>query len=94
MTIPCGRSGGRRAERNTSRTEPKPAPRSIPDQAFSDLSAGLGERGPEAVLPGRGDGRRADSIEDLNVLRRGATPELFGGIRAQSTLESFLRSLT
>jgi Transposase DDE domain group 1 len=36
----------------------------------------------------------ADSIDDLDVLRHGAMPELFGGIRAPSTLGSFLRSFT
>jgi hypothetical protein len=36
----------------------------------------------------------ADSIEDMDVLRHGAMPQLFGGIRAPSTLGSFLRSFT
>jgi hypothetical protein len=36
----------------------------------------------------------ADSIDDMDVLRHGAMPELFGGIRAPSTLGSFLRSFT
>jgi len=36
----------------------------------------------------------ADSIEDMALLRHGAMPELFGGIRAPSTLGSFLRSFT
>jgi hypothetical protein len=36
----------------------------------------------------------ADSIEDMGVLRHGAMPVLFGGIRAPSTLGSFLRSFT
>jgi hypothetical protein len=36
----------------------------------------------------------ADSIDDMSVLRHGALPELFGGIRAPSTLGSFLRSFT
>jgi hypothetical protein len=36
----------------------------------------------------------ADSIDDLDVLRHGAMSELFGGIRAPSTLGSFLRSFT
>jgi hypothetical protein len=36
----------------------------------------------------------ADSIDDLDVLRHGALPVLFGGIRAPSTLGSFLRSFT
>lgn len=33
----------------------------------------------------------ADSIDDLDVLRHGALPALFGGIRAPSTLGTFLR---
>jgi hypothetical protein len=36
----------------------------------------------------------ADSIDDMDVLRHGALPVLFGGIRAPSTLGSFLRSFT
>ncbi|MFD4860672.1 transposase [Streptomyces atratus] len=36
----------------------------------------------------------ADSIEDLDVLRHGAMPALFAGIRAPSTLGTFLRAFT
>ncbi len=36
----------------------------------------------------------ADSIDDMGLLRHGAVPVLFGGIRAPSTLGSFLRSFT
>jgi hypothetical protein len=36
----------------------------------------------------------ADSIDDMDVLRHGAMSALFGGIRAPSTLGSFLRSFT
>src|SRR5690348_1993064 len=36
----------------------------------------------------------ADSIDDLDLLRHGAVPAVFGGIRAPSTLGSFLRSFT
>ena len=36
----------------------------------------------------------ADSIEDMGLLRHGAMPVLFGGIRAPSTLGSFLRAFT
>jgi hypothetical protein len=36
----------------------------------------------------------ADSIDDLGLLRHGAMPVLFGGIRAPSTLGSFLRAFT
>jgi DDE family transposase len=36
----------------------------------------------------------ADSIDDMDVLRHGAMSELFAGVRAPSTLGSFLRSFT
>ena len=36
----------------------------------------------------------ADSIDDMDVLRHGAMAEVFGGIRAPSTLGSFLRSFS
>ena len=36
----------------------------------------------------------ADSIDDLDVLRHGAMAVLFGGVRAPSTLGSFLRAFT
>ena len=36
----------------------------------------------------------ADSIDDMDLLRHGAMPVLFGGVRAPSTLGSFLRSFT
>ena len=36
----------------------------------------------------------ADSIDDMDLLRHGALPYLFGGIRAPSTLGSHLRSFT
>ncbi len=36
----------------------------------------------------------ADSFDDMDVLRHGAMPVLFGGVRAPSTLGSFLRSFT
>src|SRR5215469_16894528 len=36
----------------------------------------------------------ADSIDDMDVLRHGALPGLFGGVRAPSTLGSFLRAFT
>ena len=36
----------------------------------------------------------ADSIDDMDLLRHGAMPALFGGIRAPSTLGSHLRSYT
>lgn len=36
----------------------------------------------------------ADSIDDMGLLRHGAMPSLFGGVRAPSTLGSFLRAFT
>jgi hypothetical protein len=36
----------------------------------------------------------ADSIDDMDLLRHGAMPALLGGVRAPSTLGSFLRSFT
>jgi hypothetical protein len=36
----------------------------------------------------------ADSIDGMDLLRHGAMPEAFGGVRAPSTLGSFLRSFT
>jgi hypothetical protein len=36
----------------------------------------------------------ADSINDMDLLRHGALPDLFGGIRAPSTLGAHLRSFT
>jgi hypothetical protein len=36
----------------------------------------------------------ADSIEDMDVLRHGGTRRLFTGLRAPSTLGTFLRSFT
>ena len=36
----------------------------------------------------------ADSIDDMGLLRHGAMPGLFGGVRAPSTLGSFLRAFT
>ncbi|MGH3298570.1 MAG: IS1380 family transposase [Trebonia sp.] len=36
----------------------------------------------------------ADSIDDMDVLRHGAMAKIFGGVRAPSTLGSFLRAFT
>ena len=38
--------------------------------------------------------RRRDSIDDLDLLRHGGMPRLFTGVRAPSTLGTFLRSFT
>jgi hypothetical protein len=71
--------------------------------------AGLGELVAEHVRIGRRCGVNAplkvgclaagmiagaDSIDDMDLLRHGAMPVLFGGIRAPSTLGSFLRAFT
>src|ERR1700734_247612 len=71
--------------------------------------AGLADLVAEHVRPGGGCGVNAclkvpclvagmaagaDSIDDMNLLRHGAMPDLFGGIRAPSTLGSHLRSYT
>src|SRR5438552_10257119 len=71
--------------------------------------AGLGDLAGEHVRIGRRCGANpavkvpgivagmaggADSIDDLGLLRHGAMPALFGGVRAPSTLGSFLRSFT
>jgi len=71
--------------------------------------AGLAPLAGEHVRPGRRCGANpavkvpgivagmaggADSIDDLDLLRHGAMGALFGGIRAPSTLGSFLRSFT
>jgi hypothetical protein len=71
--------------------------------------AGLGDRAAEHVRIARpcgvnapvkiaclaaGMAAGADSIDDMDLLRHGAMPDLFGGIRAPSTLGSFLRSFT
>ena len=54
-----------------------------------------GQRAPEDPVPGRRAWRPgADSIDDMDLLRHGAMPDLFGGIRAPSTLGSHLRSFT
>ena len=71
--------------------------------------AGLGELVAEHVAPGgecgvnahlkvaclvAGMAAGADSIDDMDLLRHGAMPAVFGGIRAPSTLGSHLRSYT
>src|SRR5262249_42284848 len=58
--------------------------------------SGAGGHGGGVKVPARGGGwiGGADSIDDLDRRRHGAMPVLFGGIRAPSTLGSFLRSFT
>ena len=71
--------------------------------------AGLGDLVAEHVRPGgecgvnaqlkvgclvAGMAAGADSIDDMDLLRHGAMPALFGGVRAPSTLGSHLRCYT
>jgi hypothetical protein len=51
---------------------------------------------PQVKVPGIAAGMigGADSIDDLGLLRHGAMSVLLGGVRAPSTLGSFLRSFT
>jgi len=80
----------------------------VPVMALAER-AGLGGLVAERVRPGRRCGVNAGvkvpclvagmvagagSIDDMDVLRHGALPGLFGGIRAPSTLGSFLRAFT
>jgi Transposase DDE domain group 1 len=80
----------------------------VPVMALAER-AGLGDLAGELVRIGRPCGVNAqvkvgclvagmvagaDSIDDMDLLRHGAMPVLFGGIRAPSTLGSFLRSFT
>jgi hypothetical protein len=80
----------------------------VPVMALAER-AGLGGLAAAHVRPGQACGVNAaakvsclvggmaagaDSIEDLDVLRHGALPALFGGLRAPSTLGSFLRAFT
>ena len=80
----------------------------VPVTALAER-AGLGELTARHVRPGgpcgvnaavkvgclvAGMAAGADSIDDLDLLRHGAMPVLFGGVRAPSTLGSFLRSFT
>ncbi len=75
-----------------------PALRLAESAGFHDLLAGLTVPSPMAaaktgcVVGGMLAG--ADSIDDLDLLRHGAMGRLFGGVRAPSTLGSFLRAFT
>jgi hypothetical protein len=50
--------------------------------------------GPKVACLAAGMAAGADSIDDMSLLRHGAMGTLFGGIRAPSTLGSFLRAFT
>jgi hypothetical protein len=59
-------------------------------QSLEPTGANAGLKVP-AIVAGMASG--ADSIDDLDVLRHGGMSMLFAGVRAPSTLGSFLRSL-
>jgi hypothetical protein len=69
----------------------------LPDLAAEHVRPG-GDRGANAGLKvaclAAGMAAGADSIDDMDLLRHGAMETLFGGIRAPSTLGSFLRAFT
>lgn len=65
------------------------------------LAAGVRPDGPAGANPAlkiaclaAGMAAGADSIDDMALLRHGAMERVFGGVRAPSTLGSFLRSFT
>lgn len=59
----------------------------VPGPAGANAAAKIG-----SIVAGMAAG--ADSIDDLDVVRHGALPRLFTGIRAPSTLGTFLRGLS
>ncbi len=68
---------------------------------LAELAAGVRPGGPAGANPALkvvclaiGMAAGADSIDDMNLLRHGAMGTVFGGIRAPSTLGSFLRAFT
>ena len=75
-----------------------PALRLAESAGFHDLLKGLSVPSASAgaktasVVGGMLAG--ADSIDDLDLLRHGGMPRLFSGVRAPSTLGTFLRSFT
>ena len=58
------------------------------------MPAKIGVPGDQGRLSGGRDGRRADSIDNMDLLRPSAMTDLFGGVGASSTLGSFLPSFT
>lgn len=65
------------------------------------MAAGARPDGPDGANPAAkigsliaGMAAGADSIDDMNLLRHGAMARIFGGVRAPSTLGSFLRAFT
>ena len=69
-----------------------------PSQPASTTCSALSVPSPNAVAKARrvvgGMLAGADSIDDLDLLRHGGMGRLFGGVRAPSTLGTFLRSFT
>ncbi|MGA5200437.1 hypothetical protein [Streptomyces variegatus] len=61
---------------------------------FPGAKNGAGTAGAKSMSIVGGMVAGADSIDDLDVLRRGGLAQLFGGVRAPSTLGSFLRAFT
>jgi len=68
---------------------------------LAELAAGVRPDGPAGANPAlkvaclaAGMAAGADSIDDMDLLRHGAMGKVFGGVRAPSTLGSFLRALT
>ena len=75
-----------------------PALRLAESAGFHDLLGGLSvpaaNAGAKAASVVGGMLAGADSIDDLDLLRHGGMVRLFGGVRAPSTLGTFLRSFT
>lgn len=75
-----------------------PALRLAESAGLFDLLDGLSVASPNAVAKASsvigGMLAGADSIDDLDLLRHGGMPRVFGGVRAPSTLGTFLRSFT
>lgn len=75
-----------------------PALRLAESAGFHDLLGGLpvpaASAGAKAASVVGGMLAGADSIDDLDLLRHGGMVRLFGGVRAPSTLGTFLRSFT
>ena len=75
-----------------------PALRLAESAGLYDHLDGLGVTSPNAVAKATsvigGMLAGADSIDDLDLLRHGGMGRLFGGVRAPSTLGTFLRSFT
>ena len=68
---------------------------------LAELAAGVRPAGPAGANPAlkipaliAGMAAGTDSIDDMDLLRHGAMGTLFGGVRAPSTLGSFLRRFT